>query len=58
MTKELTSSQIEELKQAFKEKSNARHHRKIQALILYSECHNLTSVAKSVGFVHQLYETY
>ena len=26
---------------------------KIQALILYSECHNLTSVAKSVGFVHQ-----
>ena len=53
MTKELTSSQIEELKQALKEKSNARYHRKIQALILYSECHNLTSVAKSVGFVHQ-----
>ncbi|MGT2735948.1 hypothetical protein ACVRXS_02060 [Streptococcus orisratti] len=26
MTKELTSSQIEELKQALKEKSNARHH--------------------------------
>ncbi|HEM3684486.1 TPA: helix-turn-helix domain-containing protein [Streptococcus suis] len=53
MTKELTSSQIEELKQALKDKSNAPHHRKIQALILYSECNNLTSVAKSVGFVHQ-----
>ncbi len=53
MTKELTPSQINELKQALRDKSKARHHRKIQALILYSECHNLTAVAKSVGFVHQ-----
>ncbi|WP_422802734.1 hypothetical protein [Streptococcus sp. FT1-106] len=53
MTKELTPTQVEELKQALKDKNNAPHHRKIQALILYSECHNLTSVAKSVGFVHQ-----
>ena len=53
MIKELTQTQVEELKQALKDKNNAPHHRKIQALILYSECHNLTSVAKSVGFVHQ-----
>ena len=47
MIKELTQTQVEELKQALKDKNNAPHHRKIQALILYSECHNLTSVAKS-----------
>ena len=53
MIKELTKTQVEELKQALKNKNNAPHHRKIQALILYSECNNLTKVAKSVGFVHQ-----
>ena len=53
MTKELTTAQVDELKQALKDKSNAPHHRKIQALILYSENHNLTAAAKSVGFVHQ-----
>lgn len=53
MIKELTQTQLEELKQALKNKNNALHHRKIQALILYSECNNLTKVAKSVGFVHQ-----
>ena len=53
MIKELTKTQVEELKQALKNKNNAPHHRKIQALILYSECNNLTKAAKSVGFVHQ-----
>ncbi|HFI0107426.1 TPA: hypothetical protein ACGOV5_001843 [Streptococcus suis] len=41
MTKELTPTQVEELKQALKDKNHAPHHRKIQALILYSECNNL-----------------
>ncbi|WP_422804006.1 hypothetical protein [Streptococcus sp. FT1-106] len=31
MTKELTQTQVEELKQALKDKNNAPHHRKIQA---------------------------
>lgn len=53
MTNELTPIQIAELKQALRDKNNAAHHRKIQALILYSETHSLTSAAKSVGFVHQ-----
>ncbi|MBF0806968.1 MULTISPECIES: helix-turn-helix domain-containing protein, partial [unclassified Streptococcus] len=53
MKVELNEYQINELKQALKDKKNAQHHRKIQALILYSECQNLTAVAKSVGFVHQ-----
>ncbi|MBF0806571.1 winged helix-turn-helix domain-containing protein [Streptococcus sp. 19428wA2_WM07] len=53
MKVELNEYQISELKQALKDKKNAQHHRKIQALILYSECQNLTAVAKSVGFVHQ-----
>ncbi len=53
MTHELTPSPINELKQSLRDKSNAQHHRKIQALILYSECYNLAAVAKSVGFVHQ-----
>ncbi|WP_422802891.1 hypothetical protein [Streptococcus sp. FT1-106] len=30
MTKELTPTQVEELKQALKDKNNAPHHRKIQ----------------------------
>ena len=50
MTKQ---TQVEELKQALKDKNNSPHHGKIQAHILYSECNNLTKVAKSVGFVHQ-----
>lgn len=53
MESKLTPTQVSELKQALKDKNKAPHHRKIQALILYSECHNLTKVAKSVGFVHQ-----
>ena len=36
MIKELTQTQVEELMQVLK--NNAPHHRKIQALILYSEC--------------------
>jgi hypothetical protein len=36
MIKELTQTQVEELTQVLK--NNAPHHRKIQALILYSEC--------------------
>lgn len=38
MIKELTQTQVEELTQVFKNKNDAPHHRKIQALILYSEC--------------------
>lgn len=53
MKTELSKSQVKELKQALKNKENAQHHRKIQALILYSESQNLTAAAKSVGFVHQ-----
>ncbi|MGT2961083.1 hypothetical protein ACVR08_08720 [Streptococcus caballi] len=49
MENELTPTQVEELKQALKDKNKAPH----QVLILCSECHNLTKVAKSVGFVHQ-----
>ncbi|MHB9782846.1 helix-turn-helix domain-containing protein, partial [Streptococcus sp. 10F2] len=53
MKTKLSKSQVKELKQALKNKENAQHHRKIQALILYSESQNLTAAAKSVGFVHQ-----
>ncbi|WP_027970532.1 helix-turn-helix domain-containing protein, partial [Streptococcus castoreus] len=53
MINELTPTHVKELKQALKDKNNAPHHRKIQALILYSECRNLTKAANSVGFVHQ-----
>ena len=35
MIKELTQTQVEELKQALKNKNNAPHHRKIQALIFH-----------------------
>ncbi len=52
MTNTLTPTQVHELKQALRDKTNAPHHRKIQALILYSENQNLTASAKSVGFVH------
>ncbi len=53
MTNKLTPTQVHELKQALRDKTNTPHHRKIQALILYSENQNLTASAKSVGFVHQ-----
>ncbi|MGT2935780.1 helix-turn-helix domain-containing protein, partial [Streptococcus castoreus] len=53
MINELTPTHVKELKQALKDKNNAPHHRKIQGLILYSECRNLTKAANSVGFVHQ-----
>lgn len=40
MINKLTPTQVHELKQALKDKTNAPHHRKIQALILYSENQN------------------
>lgn len=52
MPKELTATQADALKQALRDKNNAQHHRKFQTLILYSESGNLTTVAKSVGFIY------
>lgn len=44
MIKELTQTQVEELTQVLK--NNAPHHRKIQALILYSECNKSSQISR------------